>query len=263
MIVVINTKGGAGKSTVAMQVAASYILSQRGSSTIFELDNENQDSRNFSESSIEAKQVHVDENQKDVNATVRDMFLSSTADVVDVGGNHTTSKFLTALRETQMFSLVGLFIIPISSAFQDLENAKKTMRILLDFHPNANIVFGISRSRHPYSSERVKYQFGNFFADDELRKYQYFILQDSDAVDLSRNLRQTVFEIANDEAQKEAFMQELDKAFAEKDKAKIYEFSILLEIFEDARKFAENDLKQAFAVLAKALKKAEKGAKDE
>jgi hypothetical protein len=264
-ICVIQEKGGCAKSTTAFQVCSAYFLAKKEKVQLLEMDNQNKDAEAFQQTAIETKQVYVDQNQKDLNATVRDIFLSETEKnrVMDIGGNQTSTAFLQALDETKMHNMIDLFVIPISSGFQDLKNAKKVLEKILTMDKNANVVFAISRSRHAFDSERVKYQFSNFFNDAELTKFDHFILQDSDAVDLSRNLQKSIYELSVDEKSKKILEGQLDEAFTQKDKKSIYKLSLMLEIHEDAIKYAENDLKQAFAVLGKALKKDEKGAKDE
>ena len=75
-IIIVNTKGGASKSTVAMQVIAPYFLGKEQEVELIELDNQNQDAKIFSKSKIKTKQINVDANAKDLNQTVRDLFLN-------------------------------------------------------------------------------------------------------------------------------------------------------------------------------------------
>ena len=58
-IVIINTKGGASKSTTAFQVACTYFLVKVQGVELFELDNQNRDSANFSKSLIKSDEKSV------------------------------------------------------------------------------------------------------------------------------------------------------------------------------------------------------------
>ena len=53
MIIIPQTKGGVGKSTVAMQVIAPYLYKKHGKKvTYIEIDDENNDSKSFTRTQI-------------------------------------------------------------------------------------------------------------------------------------------------------------------------------------------------------------------
>ena len=99
-VIVVNTKGGAGKSTTAMQIVSTYFLAKGQGVELLELDNQNQDAKIFSKSKIKTTQINVDANAKDLNQTVRDLFLDENKNNrgMDIGGNATTSNFLQSLK---------------------------------------------------------------------------------------------------------------------------------------------------------------------
>jgi cellulose biosynthesis protein BcsQ len=249
-IVIINTKGGASKSTTAFQVASTYFLSKAQEVELFELDNQNKDSSNFTKSSIKSTQMQVDFN-KDLNNTVRDLFLGQNSEhkVIDVGGNQTTTAFISALKSTHMHNMVDLFIIPVSGGHQDVVNAKATFDLISNF--GKKVVFCLSRARHPHSSPRLKFQYQNFFKT--FKSTVYFVLEDSDVIDLSRQLKKSVFELANDQAEIENINQKLLESFEKKDKDAIYSYSQIIEILEDAKKYKETNIDIAHQVLDEVL----------
>ena len=58
MIIIPQTKGGVGKSTVAMQVIAPYLYKKHGKKvTYIEIDDENNDSRSFTRTEIVNKKM--------------------------------------------------------------------------------------------------------------------------------------------------------------------------------------------------------------
>ena len=58
MIIIPQTKGGVGKSTVAMQVIAPYLYKKHGKKiTYIEIDDENNDSRSFTRTEIVDKRM--------------------------------------------------------------------------------------------------------------------------------------------------------------------------------------------------------------
>lgn len=251
-IIVINTKGGASKSTVAMQVIAPYFIAKVLEVELLELDNQNQDAKIFSKSKIKTKQIAVDSNSKDLNQTVRDLFLNENKNniVLDIGGNATTTNFLKALKSTHMYNMVDLFIIPMSGGSQDLKNAKESLKIILDMNNNAKVLFALSRVRNP---KRVYFQYGDFFEDKELNKYPYIILPESDCIDLSRRLKKTVYELAQDEQEKENINQKLLESFDKNDKNSIYSYSLILEILEDSENYKTEVINIAHQVLEEVL----------
>lgn len=251
-IIVSNTKGGASKSTVAMQVIAPYFLTKLQEVELLEFDNQNQDAKIFSKSKIKTKQINVDSNAKDLNQTIRDLFLSEnkTNRVLDIGGNTTTSNFLLALKSTHIHNMIDLIVIPMSGGSQDLKNAKETLKIILDMNKNLKILFALSRVRNP---KRVQFQYGDFFQDEELKKYPHIILPESDCIDLSRKLSKTVYELAQDEQEKENINQKLLESFDKNDKNSIYSYSLILEILEDSQNYKTEVIDVAHQVLDEVL----------
>ena len=217
---------------------------------LYELDNQNKDSANFENSQIESIQIQVDFD-KQLNNTVRDLFLrqDSKNKVIDVGGNQTTTEFINAINQTKMYNLVDIFIIPISGGHQDVVNAKATYDAIKGF--NKEVIFCLSRSRHPHNSPRLKFQFRNFFQAFE--NPTYFVLEDSDVIDLSRTFKKSVYELANDETEIQNINSKLLQAFDTKNNDEIYQYSQILEILEDAKKYKETNIDVAHQVLDQVL----------
>ena len=253
-IVVVNSKGGSAKSTKSMQVGGAYALHKGLQAKIFEFDDENKDSQNFTKSAIISQQIEVSDGVE-ITTTLRDLFTNnSDADVklFDVGGNKTTTHFLDGLKKSRMFKKVDLFVIPMSGGSQDLKNAKKTLDVILEMDSNSNIMFCLSRVRNP---KRVQFQYGDFFNDKDLKKYPYIVLKDSDVIDLSRKLKKSVYELATDSDSKKGIEDAFDKALDEEDDSKITSLSIMLEIYDEAENYLQTTLIPAFNELEKALNK--------
>lgn len=251
-ILVTQSKGGGSKSTTAMQIIAPYFLAKGQEIELKELDNQNQDAKIFSKSKIKTKQVTVDSNSKDLNQTVRDLFLSENKNntVLDVGGNATTTNFLLSLKSTHMYYMVDLFVIPMSGGSQDLKNAKETLKIILNMNNDAKVLFVLSRVRNP---KRVHFQYGDFFEDKDLNKYPHIILPESDCIDLSRKLKKTVYELAQDEEEKQNINQKLLEAFDKNDKNSIYSYSLVMEILEDSLNYKTEVIDVAHQILDEVL----------
>jgi len=253
-VAVINTKGGASKSTTAFQIASAYMLSKGLNFKHIELDDENEDAKTFSDSKIISKQVKVGTGD-DLNDTIRNLLLNNENIVIDVGGNKTTSLFLENLKKTRMYRLIDLFIIPSSGGSQDIKNLIKTYKMVKEMNLNAKVLFVLSRVRNP---NRVKFQYANFFQSneiDEKDKQNYIILKDSDVVDLSRLLQKSIFEIVEDKETKAQLEKEFDNALLKGNNDIIENLSITLEIFDEAQLFFDNYIKVGFNKLDELLNK--------
>ncbi|MCT7572440.1 P-loop NTPase family protein [Aliarcobacter butzleri] len=257
VIIITNTKGGSAKSTTATQVGGAFALEKEFNAKIWEFDDENKDSQNFTKSVILSEQIEVGDGTE-ITTTLRDLFTNnSDADVklFDVGGNKTTTIFLEGLKKSRMYKKVDLFLIPMSGGSQDLKNARKTLETIKEMDSNANIMFCLSRVRNP---KRVQFQYGDFFSDNDLKKYPYIILKDSDVIDLSRKLKKSVYELATDLDSKKGIEDAFDKALDEDDSSKITSLSIMLEIYDEAEDYLKTTLIPAFKELDKALNKDKK-----
>ena len=200
----------------------------------------NFDSEIFKKSAISTKQITID-NGDGLNETVRQLFLNNENFVLDIGGNKTTTMFLTTLKKTRMYRKTDLYIIPSSGGSQDILNMKKTYDLIKEFDENAKVLFALSRVR---SMKRIKFQYSDFFK--KFKNVDYIVLQDSDVVDLSRKMQKSIFEIVQDEDLRKEFENLFDEALDNGDKENISLYSIMLEIIDDAHIFNEKYIVKSF-----------------
>lgn len=136
MILMVNTKGGSGKSTTAMQLIAPWILERLGEARVVELDDENHDSASYEKSAIDTLRIKVG---KDTNAKYAIEKLISETDkgyvIADIGGNRTCSMVLEELGKGMYDTYVDLIVVPVSSAGQDVINANKTIATIREKMP--------------------------------------------------------------------------------------------------------------------------------
>jgi len=239
-IAVVNTKGGASKSTVAFQVAAASFLAKKQEVQLIEFDDENKDSETFSNSKIRSTQVEIGDGT-DVDEVLKDTLLVPNDKnlVIDVGGNKTTTIIIEGLKKTRLYRKIDLFIIPMSGGYQDLKNAEKTYELIKDF--GVPVIFALSRVRNP---KRLQFQYGDFFR--AFPDAEYLILTESDVVDLSRSNKKSIYEIAYDSESKAILEDGLDKAFNADNNDEIAFYSTLLQIFDESEDYVEKILTPAF-----------------
>jgi len=242
-IAVINTKGGASKSTFALQVAGAYFLNIGKEVDLFEFDDENKDSKTFTNSAIRSTQIKIGDG-KDISDILRNSLLEHKGEnlVIDVGGNKTTTIFIDGLKKSFLYKKIDLFIIPMSGGSQDLDNAIKTHKMVESF--GVPILFGLSRVRN---TERLTYQYQDFFIN--FPTAPFVVLTDSDTIDLSRSLKRTVFEIAIDKEMKFLLEKDMLKSFDTNDIQKSKNLSLQYEIYGESEKYLEEILQPAWAKL--------------
>ena len=250
-IVTIQTKGGAGKSTTAIQVLGAYFLSKGEDVKNFEYDDENHDSKDFSSSKIVSSQELVGDSTTELASSITDKIMDDGNTVFDVGGNKTTTMFLDALEESRMHMGIDLFVIPMSSGAKDLDNAIKTYDRVKEY--GKPVLFVLGRTRSQTGSQRIYFQYRNFFT--KLPDVDYIQVEESDAVDLSRDLKRTVLEVSQNTKLKDGFEKQLVEAFKKKDRAALAYAQETVKVFDDSKILVERCLSKAWDKMDEILNK--------
>lgn len=252
-IVIVNDKGGASKSTTGFQIFGAYFLSNNLDGTVVEFDDENKDSKIFTDSKIKTRQVKVgDSLSAELKNRVLKDFTSNEICVYDIGGNKTTTIFLDALRATRMYKKVDLWVIPASGGSQDIENMEKMYHKIKALDKNAKILLSLSKVRN---TENYKFQYRKLFANPTLNQLEHIIIKDSDVIDLSRDMHMSAYEIAIDTATKDEFEKVFEKVIDEEnvDQEKVIELSNMLSVFDQSEDFLTDILHPAFDVISKVI----------
>lgn len=262
-IAVLNTKGGSGKSTNSFQVACSFFVNKGENVELIEVDDSNADSANFTETIIKSKRLILGDGSKIENQLFDTFGDNGVNQVCDVGGNLTTSSVINAMQETRIYHNFNLFIVPLVGSFQDLQNAIKTTELIKPF--NKPIVYALSRARCDVSDvDGVHFQYADFFST--FPNAPYYVLRDSHAVDLSRKLKKSVWELAHDEAPLEKLNDKLVEALEQGDRAAQKMYHSFIKVYKGSKEFVETSLKPAFSVIEQLTQpqkpKEQKGAKN-
>lgn len=245
-IAVLNTKGGSGKSTNSFQVACAYFLNKNEKVELIEIDDENADSANFTDSIITSKRLILGDGSK-IEGQLFDTFGDrSTNQVADIGGNKTTTAVIAAMGETRIYLNFDLFIIPISGGYQDLQNAIKTTEMIKSF--NKPIIYALSRARCDVSDvDGIYFQYADFFS--AFPNAPYYVLRDSHSVDLSRKLKMGILEISYQNQPLQALQDKLVEALECGDKSAQKMFHSFIKVYKGSKEFVETSLKPAFQIL--------------
>lgn len=205
MIIIPQTKGGVGKSTVAMQVIAPFLYKKHGKKvTYIEIDDENNDSQSFTRTEIVNKKMLGTNKLTELDEL---MLMDDNHEViVDVGGNKTSSLVLEEITKVGTFGNVK-WIIPLGDGELDGKNAMATLKKIkkIDKNINENVIFALNRaiSMEP---EYIEEQFINFFGHkylgsnsvicDVVKNPKYFPVKNDKVITMSRYLGSTVWEMA-------------------------------------------------------------------
>lgn len=196
-ILCTSTKGGVGKSTIAQQVATTYLLEREGAGTLIELDDQNVDSRWMKNSIINSRQIVVD---GDAGFAVLDLFeeFAGKSFVLDIG-NQTAEAALAAMGRNGLLGRFDLILVPVKDVGQDVENAKRTINRIREDEPAAKIVIilnGLGRKTQDPNDRRIRALYSDVFDLGEDLGIPVLIMPGVEGYGLSRNFGKTLPEIA-------------------------------------------------------------------
>lgn len=255
MIVIPQTKGGVGKSTVAMQVIAPYLYKKHGKKiTYIEIDDENNDSQSFTRTEIVNKKMLSTNKLNELDELI--LMDDNHEVIVDVGGNKTSSLVLEEIKKVGSFGNIK-WIIPLGDGELDGKNAIATMKKIkkIEINSQNNMLFALNRaiSMEP---DYLQEQFINFFGHrylqsnsvicDFVKDPKYFAVKNDKVITMSRYLGSTVWEMAHNNTD---FTQKAiqSKELGDLDSARKYLFFKRLQT--DAKDYVLHSLNPIFCLL--------------
>lgn len=260
MIIIPQTKGGVGKSTVAMQIIAPFLYKMHGKKvTYIEIDDENNDSKSFTRTDIVNKRMLGTNKLTELDELI--LMDDNHEIIVDVGGNKTSTLVLDEIKKIGTYGNVK-WIIPLGDGELDGKNAIATMKKIrkIEQNPEKNIFFALNRAIN-MEPDYIEEQFINFFGHkylnsdsvicDFVQDPKFFPVKNDKVITISRYLGSTVWEMAfnnTDFAEKAMQAKELgDLASARKYlffrrmqiESKDYTIDVLYKIFSQLEKWIE------------------------
>ncbi len=261
-IAIINSKGGVGKSTISMQIAATYLYQSTAKVVNhFEFDDENRDNLSFENSNI--VKINTQEVEKsNLRENLTDILLENNNVVIDVGGNKTTVYFIRALLESGMNHNIDLFIIPLMDGESDAISAIKIYNIVREASANTPVLFALNRVQQ---NADLKKQF-NIFLGDERGIFNdegiiesvkeddrnMIAIEDNEVIKYSKNFGLTIFELANINRDLDREVKEAIENRASSQDIKILSFK--KGVKDDCNEYLENTLEPIFKQLDLLLK---------
>lgn len=254
---VLNTKGGVGKSTTSMQILAPYIYFKNGQKEkvkLIEFDDENSDSKTFDSSDIvKTKRYKLEGN--DLDSTLTDISLENDNLIVDVGGNKTTTYILNSLKNTSIIDAFDCIVIPLTDGEQDSLNAINVYKQIRELSPDIKIIFALSRVNRNYD---LKIQFLDFFGDEKGRidnrvglidkieenDRNIIEIEDSESIKISRAFGITAYELSKQNV--DDLRKKMKQAIKDKDNDKSKKASYRITLINKAIQFKDDVLKECF-----------------
>lgn len=194
----ITSKGGAGKSTIAQQVCATWLLTRLGpdAANLIELDDQNLDSRWLTDSQIKAQQIKV---EGDATYAVLELFRDNNLKpfVLDVG-NQTAPSAIKAMGKSKRLSAFDAIFVPVRDIGQDLKNAKDTVKEIFEADKDSKIVIvlnGIPRASQDPNDRRTKFYYEDIIKYAKEQNFPLIIMPAVEGYGMCRNFGMSFIEI--------------------------------------------------------------------
>jgi cellulose biosynthesis protein BcsQ len=263
-VVILNAKGGVGKSTISMQVVVPYLYLRSDNNIVnyYEFDDENEDSKSFINSKlVNSNQVKViDSNLREI---IADIVLRDEHMCIDVGANKTTSYFVQSLIDSGMIDAIDMIVIPLADGELDAINAIELYYKIKESKGDVKVLFILNR----YNQMRDLHAQFDIFLGDKRGFFDtkglienvaeddqnYITLPDSDTIKYCRSFGTTVWELANLDRDLSAQLKDAIKE--KKDKKEIKMLSFKKALKGDCEAYTEHSLQPIFGKIDSLLGK--------
>jgi cellulose biosynthesis protein BcsQ len=159
---VVQTKGGAGKTTISVNVLALMFKNDDIKVNIFELDNNN--TSKLANSKLNFQSLKVDKSDEAINKVYFDIVSNSKeVNIIDCGGGDDTVKVLEYIQKIDMQDIV--YIIPLNDDIEQFDNVVQTIKLIKSTNKKAIIHLFFNRCNN-LNEQDVKKQFVGFFGSD-------------------------------------------------------------------------------------------------
>jgi len=251
-ILVINGKGGVGKTTSSIEVFSPYLFLKNNFTkvSLYTFDEENFLKSLYEESDV--LKISVEKvNNIDMEDGLSSILLQDTPTVIDIGANKTTTYLLKVLEETGLSHTFDMIAIPITDGEQDTLNAEFVYNEIKNMNIDVPIVFILSRY---VNGRELTLQFDSFFEQlypklDERDKH-FIPVTDSDIIKYAKKASKTIYEMSMDKTDYDI---KIKIALMEKKhKSEVLAITKKKRVFKMAQEYRLNILDTAFQKIDKA-----------
>lgn len=170
-IICLNTKGGAGKSTISQFILPYYFYLKTGNLEnlplkIYEIEAKNPSRENKYIDSCVNYTYHRLSKEEDIQNIFTDaLFDDDDFYIFDVGGSEVTSSTIEHLLRTDNEAEDYLFVIPFILSEDYFLSATNTYNEIIKLNPNANVLFVATKVPFDY---KIKIDNNKYLNDNEL-----------------------------------------------------------------------------------------------
>jgi len=199
VLVVVNTKGGVGKSTIASQVLPVLFRETDKKIKIYELDDNNR--TYYQNSKIEFNTLKTSKTEDVIDDVNIDLMLDENViNIIDAGGGNDTKAVLNGIQKAELKGLT--YFIPVNDDFEQFENTKTTINVIREFDDKAKIFLIFNRTTS-FKLDEIKNQFIAFFGSEDygiegrfgeianLIEKDFLILQNTQIISILKNFYNT------------------------------------------------------------------------
>jgi shikimate kinase len=265
--ILVSTKGGVGKSTIAQQVVLPFLADADKDSKIslIEVDDNNNSSINLKNSQIvNFENYNVEDGSTESQRKLSEIFNNKNV-VIDAGGGNDTKILLQNMSNLQLSSLC-IFYIPVLKNKANMRNAISAYKDIKESSPESRVVFILNQV---INKDNLKNEFSYFFGNKELmidgvpkeilkdELVEIVSLENTNVFDYAEDLGLTAYEIGKEDLNVGAVLAEahkqgqeaLDKAIARN------------KIYADCKSFLNKELRPLFLTLAEFISPSNKSKK--
>jgi MinD-like ATPase involved in chromosome partitioning or flagellar assembly len=157
--VVVSTKGGVGKTTIATNIMPCLMDVSLSKINIFEIDDNNL--TDIERTDMNAHHVKL----KDLNNILIDIELSDGINIIDSGGGNDSVKVVESLKQDEIE--VKRFYIPVTHDFEVINNVEKTIDLIRKHYPETEIFLVLNRIFNVENKNEIKKQFMFLYGNEE------------------------------------------------------------------------------------------------
>lgn len=244
---ILNTKGGCGKTTTAVQILAPYCFSKNNLKPIvYDLDTMNGESTSY-------LKTEIFEHKKVERLTI-DHILTESDVIFDSGAGKNGEESLNQLIETGMFDQIDNFVIPLTSGSESAVDALNVYNSIIKNKSDARILFVFSDCIDP-NDFPLSIQFSAFYdsfnttSETASEKYKLFIIERKGCIVWSQMYGKIAYEIGNENTRNDKLKLLEQLISNNRDKNSINETSEQLILINRCIKFRHYLEKNIFVLL--------------